>query len=314
MNIKELAKKFKPEDIEWRVQSCGITGNKNSGGKPWALIIPYVTNRAIQQRLDDVAGGGNWKNEYKQSPCGNGTLCGISIKIGDEWITRWDGAENPTGKKNEQLDAVKTALSNSMKRAGVQWGIGRYLYELDAVFAICDWCDYRSQTPEGFNYQYKQKKGEAPAYGFAWKAPELPVWARPLKKNEILGYQQMLEECETKQELKKAWSECYKMVISECNSDLQKHFEEIKDRMKADFEEAEEAERKEQADKRYEIIAGYIDHINAAVNDSAAKGLTVNAIDQLGKILSKQHLHDAVKKLKAAETNKLKQLNGGQYE
>lgn len=311
MNIKELAKKFKPEDIEWRVQSCGITAKKDSGGKPWALIIPYVTNRAIQQRLDDIVGEGKWKNEYKQSPCGNGTLCGISIKIGDEWITRWDGAENPVGKKNEQLDAVKTALSNSMKRAGVQWGIGRYLYALDAVFAICDWCDYRSQTPEGFNYQYKQKKGETPAYGFAWKAPELPVWARPLKQSEILGYQQMLEECETKQELKKAWAECYKMVISECNADLQKRFEEIKDKMKADFEEAEEAERKEQADKRGEIIAGYIDQINAAVNESAAKGLTANAIDQLGKILSKQQLHHAVKKLKAAETNKLKQLNGG---
>ena len=54
--MKELEQKlqapFPPEDIEWRAQSSGY----DKSGQPWALIMPYVTNRAIQERLDDVFG------------------------------------------------------------------------------------------------------------------------------------------------------------------------------------------------------------------------------------------------------------------
>ena len=36
---------------------------------------------------------------------------------------------------NTEIEKVKGGLSNSMKRAGVQWGIGRYLYKLPTTFA-----------------------------------------------------------------------------------------------------------------------------------------------------------------------------------
>lgn len=49
-----------------------------------------------------------------------GVECGISIKIDGEWITKWDAAENT------QVEAVKGGRSGAMKRAAVQWGIGRY--------------------------------------------------------------------------------------------------------------------------------------------------------------------------------------------
>ena len=36
---------------------------------------------------------------------------------------------------NTVIERVKGGLSNAMKRAGVQWGIGRYLYKLPTTFA-----------------------------------------------------------------------------------------------------------------------------------------------------------------------------------
>lgn len=122
MDIKALQAPFGVEDMEWRVQQAGSTQQ----GKLWAIVVPYITNRAIQQRLDDVCGVDGWKNEYTSTPNDKGTLCGISIKF-DDWITKWDGAEDT------DIEAVKGGLSSAMKRAAVQWGIGRYLYKYEAA-------------------------------------------------------------------------------------------------------------------------------------------------------------------------------------
>ena len=95
MDLKKLAEPFPAADIEWRVERAG---QGNSG--LWALVLAYVTNRAIMDRLDDVCGPENWKNEYSGAPEG-GILCGISIKCGDEWVTKFDGAQST------QIEAVK---------------------------------------------------------------------------------------------------------------------------------------------------------------------------------------------------------------
>ena len=47
-----------------------------------------------------------------------------------ELATRWGTTRHFLWKR------VKGGLSNAMKRAGVQWGIGRYLYKLPTTFAI----------------------------------------------------------------------------------------------------------------------------------------------------------------------------------
>jgi len=122
MDLSKLKEPFGKDEVEWRVQQLG----KNNG-KCWALLVPYIQNRAIQNRLDEVCGPENWKNDFMPGPDG-GVLCGISIKIKNEWITKWDGAENT------DIEPVKGGLSDSMKRAAVQWGMGRYLYELDPMF------------------------------------------------------------------------------------------------------------------------------------------------------------------------------------
>ena len=154
MNLSELSNHFPASDIEWRVQSSG-----KNGDKVWAMVLAYVTNRAIMERLDTVCGPENWKNEFKASPSG-GVLCGISIKYDGEWVTKWDGADNTA------VEAVKGGLSSAMKRAGVQWGVGRYLYRLDVAWA--------NVSPSG-KHNSKTKDG----VWFKWDAPNLPVWSLP---------------------------------------------------------------------------------------------------------------------------------------
>lgn len=123
-----LQKPFDIYDIEWRIQQTG-----ESNGKKWALVLAYITNRAIMERLDDVFGVGGWQNEYQPMNDG-GIICGIKarVPINDgqdfEWVVKYDGADKTA------IEATKGGLSNAMKRAGVQWGIGRYLYKLDNTF------------------------------------------------------------------------------------------------------------------------------------------------------------------------------------
>lgn len=123
-DLKRLADFFPAEDLEWKP----ITISKRTSK---GLAAAYITNRAIMDRLDEVVGPENWRNEYRPGPCG-GVLCGISIRIGDEWVTKWDGAEN------SDIEPVKGGLSNAMRRAAVQWGIGRYLYNLPQQWVPVD--------------------------------------------------------------------------------------------------------------------------------------------------------------------------------
>ena len=159
MDLSKLKEPFPAEDIEWRLQSCG--SGKNG---IYAICLAYVTNRAICNRLDDVVGPENWKNEFTNGPDG-GVLCGLSIKVNDSWVTKWDGAENTN------IEAVKGGLSGAMKRAAsTGWGIGRYLYYLDEGFAKVMPEDSKEKGFFG-----KTKEGQK----FKWLPPDLPSWALP---------------------------------------------------------------------------------------------------------------------------------------
>lgn len=157
MDLAKLQEPFPAHDIEWRIGRAG----KNDNGI-WAKVLAYVTNRAIQDRLDEVCGPGNWRNEYREGP-GGGVLCGLSVRVDGEWVTKWDGADNT------EIEAVKGGLSGAMKRAAVQWGVGRYLYWLPEGWAHVH--------PDGVNYgRLPQDKG---GDSFYWDPPALPVWAEP---------------------------------------------------------------------------------------------------------------------------------------
>ena len=150
---------FPAADIEWRAQQVGLTKD----GKPWAKVLAYVTNRAIQGRLDEVFGADGWQNMIREWR-DKSTVCGISVRFGNEWITKWDGADET------DIEATKGGISDAMKRAAVHWGVGRYLYKLDVTFAECTL--ERQRGPEW----HQAKSGQTIFY---WKTPALPEWALP---------------------------------------------------------------------------------------------------------------------------------------
>jgi hypothetical protein len=135
LNLDRLKDFFRPDEIEFRI---GATNHDKTKG----IALAYVTNRAIQNRLDEVCGPENWRNEYKPWK-ENSQICGISIYDTEkgEWITKWDGAEDT------KTEPVKGGLSGAMKRAAVQWGIGRYLYDIPNV-----WVEI---VPVGKSYKFK---------------------------------------------------------------------------------------------------------------------------------------------------------------
>jgi len=170
MNLREkLEAPFEYDELEWRAQRVG-----SSAKGPWAMVLAYVQNRAIMNRLDDVFGLHGWQNEFQ--PIEHGFLCGIGIlddHMGgiNEWIWKWDGAQET------DIEATKGGISNSMKRCAVQFGIGRYLYKLDTTFAIC--CE---SIPQGEDRSLYVKAKTQDGKYFFWKKPSLPEWALPQKE------------------------------------------------------------------------------------------------------------------------------------
>ena len=121
INFNDLKKPFPVSSLKWRI------GNKNREGTKANMLV-YVDARMVQDRLDEVVGVGNWQFETRSMNSVNRqgntfTIIGrLGIKINDEWIWKEDGAEN------SDIEAAKGGISDAFKRAAVQWGIGRYLY------------------------------------------------------------------------------------------------------------------------------------------------------------------------------------------
>jgi hypothetical protein len=106
-----LAEPFPPDLIRVRPQ-----GNRQ---------LSYITARTVMNRLDEVAGPGNWWDDYV--PGENSVLCRLTIRLpnGHE-VTKAD-AGGYAGM-SDQGDDDKSGFSDAFKRAAVKFGIGRHLY------------------------------------------------------------------------------------------------------------------------------------------------------------------------------------------
>jgi len=133
MNLAELKAPFAPAAISWRVGST--TKDKSKG-----MALAYIDARDVQDRLDAVCGVDRWQCRYVPMH-DKKTVCEIGIRVprapdGDgieyEWIWKADGAGD------SDVEAEKGALSDAFKRAAVRWGIGRYLYDLEAPWVELD--------------------------------------------------------------------------------------------------------------------------------------------------------------------------------
>lgn len=128
MDFNKLKEPFPHDYISWRVGATNVRkdGSLAWGDSPMGIPLAYIDARDVMERLDAVCGAENWQNSH---PVANGkTSCRIEIKVGKEWV----GKENGCG--DSQVEAEKGAFSDSFKRSAVQWGIGRYLYDVPNIW------------------------------------------------------------------------------------------------------------------------------------------------------------------------------------
>lgn len=222
---RKLQDPFEPSDVEWRAQQGGISGN----GKPWVKVIPYITSRAVQQRLDDVFGSFGWKIEQRETNDGKGYICTISVydEKTQQWISKQDGSE----KTN--IEPLKGGVSGAMKRAAVQWGIGRYLYNMDEAWAECQVVQNRWDCT-GNCHVVKGKNGQPDKF-INWTAPILPLWAMPQACCD--EYKAAINEACDMAELKIAFEDAFKWAKSFGRTDFLNEFTKLKDEKKAQIQE-----------------------------------------------------------------------------
>lgn len=106
---------LRADEVECRVGQV-IDSEKFKG----ATLLLYKTARTDMDLLDETVGAMNWKREHTR----DNANCIISIWDSDkkEWVGKEDtGTESNT-------EAEKGLASDSFKRAGTNWGIGRELY------------------------------------------------------------------------------------------------------------------------------------------------------------------------------------------
>lgn len=123
MDASALLAEFQRDAVSWRCQTVSKNGDKG-------LALAYIDARDVMRRLDEVCGPTGWQDRYEVH--GSKTLCYLSIRCGDEWITKADGAGDT------DVEAEKGSLSDAFKRAAVKWGIGRYLYDVPAPWVPCE--------------------------------------------------------------------------------------------------------------------------------------------------------------------------------
>lgn len=116
MDLKLLQKKI---PYKWKPQ--GQDKNKTK----WSCVA-YIDARDVMDVLDEVVGVENWQKKFYQVK--NTMCCSIGIKIDNEWIWKDDGGSESDYEKE------KGEVSDAFKRAGVNWGIGRFLYDMDIVW------------------------------------------------------------------------------------------------------------------------------------------------------------------------------------
>lgn len=133
MNNQKLSIDFKklrlPLPVKWRVQSS----NEKA-----AVCVAYIDARDAMDRLDDVVGPANWQRDHKEIK--GQMYCGVAVKCNGEWSWKWDN-----GSESNQ-DPSKGEASDSFKRACVNWGLGRFLYDLPIVKTKTIAREYKGKT------------------------------------------------------------------------------------------------------------------------------------------------------------------------
>lgn len=154
---KQLKKPFPSNRISWRI---GQVMEWKTGKV--AKLLAYIDARDVMDRLDEVFGIGGWSDSYTK--IGDGWVCEISAKIGGEWITKQDGAEET------QVEAQKGGISDAFKRAAVKFGVGRFLYEFGETVV-----DLSEQKPQAKREEIGYHKDRETKKAYYYLYPEVQI-------------------------------------------------------------------------------------------------------------------------------------------
>jgi hypothetical protein len=129
----ELAAPLPADAVEWR--PSGKTGPRQR-----VQLVAYISSRTVAQRLDDTIGCGNWSFTYDPLVIAEGEL-----RVAKGTLSIYGVAKQDIGTSSN-WEPSKGCISDTLKRCGVLWGIGRYLYELPVVHAQLDDSGHVSET------------------------------------------------------------------------------------------------------------------------------------------------------------------------
>ena len=127
-------RKLKANEIDCRINQISEKG---------LSLLLYKDARVDQNILDETVGSMNWQRDHKELK--ENIYCGISIWNDEikQWITKWD-----CGKESFS-EAEKGEASDSFKRAGFNWGIGRELYTSPFIYIFARDCEIKKDDNNG---------------------------------------------------------------------------------------------------------------------------------------------------------------------
>lgn len=142
MNNTITFRKLRPEEIELRVGATTDTG--------FSLLL-YKTARVDANILDETVGEFNWTKRFYQVK--NTMICEVAINKNYNnpekeplWVSKGDAGDE------SNTEAIKGEASDSFKRAGFAWGIGRELYTSPFVWIAKD----QNNDPKKSHYDVKE--------------------------------------------------------------------------------------------------------------------------------------------------------------
>lgn len=120
--LEALQRPFTEKQLVWRA-------GKTKPEKNIVQALPDYRAQTAQDRLDEVLGEQNWSHSFNEVIVGGALVavrCRLSLFIDGQWVGKEEVAPLPVSELGAD-ENLKGAYANSLKRAAVHWGVGRYL-------------------------------------------------------------------------------------------------------------------------------------------------------------------------------------------
>ncbi|MFA5376384.1 MAG: Rad52/Rad22 family DNA repair protein [Dehalococcoidia bacterium] len=153
---KECLGRQSPLDWDKIHEALSAPFNRNAidflvkGKGEQVMALPFIDARAAMNRLDEVVGNENWSYDWSVVVADDKMVAVKSI------LTVLSKTKSDAGEAAKEDEAIKSAVSDGLKRAGVHFGIGRYLYAIPQI-----WVKSKKVTRNGQDYFSIADKNEA---------------------------------------------------------------------------------------------------------------------------------------------------------